>query len=100
MPEVKRETRKAFWSRVEAEGRQEEAKKLYEELFDDRELVESTYHKKIKRAVAGETFPSDSLTRHLTDLQRLCEADRADDRIIEKLREIVSNYRPAFSDAP
>jgi FlaA1/EpsC-like NDP-sugar epimerase len=74
--------------------------KLYEELFDDREQVESTCHKKIKRAVAGETFPADSLTRHLTDLQRLCEADHADDLIIEKLREIVSNYRPAFSDAP
>ena len=74
--------------------------KLYEELFDDREQVESTCHKKIKRAVAGETISADGLTRHLTDLQTLCEAGRADDLIIEKLREIVSNYRPAFSDAP
>src|SRR5437899_5285167 len=30
--------------------------KLYEELFDEREQVESTSHKKIKRAVSGETF--------------------------------------------
>jgi len=62
--------------------------------------VESTCHKKIKRAIAGETISADGLTRHLTDLQTLCEAGRADDLIIEKLREIVSNYRPAFSDAP
>ena len=74
--------------------------KLYEELFDDREQVESTSHKKIKRAIAEETFPADSLSQHLTDLHRVCEAGGADDLIIEKLREIVSNYRPALTDAP
>jgi hypothetical protein len=36
----------------------------------------------------------------LTELQKLCESTRADDLIVDKLREIVSNYRPAFSDAP
>jgi FlaA1/EpsC-like NDP-sugar epimerase len=74
--------------------------KLYEELFDDREQVESTCHKKIKRAVGADTFPAESVARHLTELQKLCESTRADDLIVDKLREIVSNYRPAFSDAP
>ena len=73
--------------------------KLYEELFDDRERVESTEYVKIKRAVGTETLGADSLARQLTDLQKLCEASHAEDLIVEKLRAIVFNYRPAFSDA-
>jgi FlaA1/EpsC-like NDP-sugar epimerase len=73
--------------------------KLFEELFDDRERVEATVHEKIKRAVGLEPFPADTLTRHLRELQTLCESGQSEDLIVEKLREIVSNYRPAFSDA-
>jgi len=73
--------------------------KLYEELFDDRERVESTVYVKIKRAIGTETLCADSLARQLTDLQKLCESSHAEDRIVEKLRAIVFNYRPALSDA-
>ena len=74
--------------------------KMYEELFDGRERVEATLHDKIKRAVGADTFSAESVARHLTELQKLCESTHADDLIVDKLREIVSNYRPAFSDAP
>jgi len=73
--------------------------KLYEELFDDRERVESTVYVKIKRAVGTETFCADSLTRQLMDLQKLCESGQSEDLIVEKLRTIVFHYRPAFSNA-
>ncbi len=74
--------------------------KLFEELFDDTERVEGTVHHKIKRAIGRETFSGGHFSRYLTDLQNLCESGQAEDLVIDKLREIVTNYQPAYSDGP
>jgi len=74
--------------------------KMYEELFDDTERVEGTMHQKIKRAIGRETFSAEIFSRYLTDLQNLCESGQAEEMVVEKLREIVTNYQPAYSNGP
>jgi FlaA1/EpsC-like NDP-sugar epimerase len=74
--------------------------KMYEELFDDTERVEETVHRKIKRAVGRDTFTAETFSRYLTDLQILCESGQAEELVVHKLREIVTNYQPAYSDGP
>lgn len=71
--------------------------KLYEELFDKEERVESTAHPKINRAVAKPAFTPGDLDRHLRDLDVLlqtCDAEVA----VKKLREMVPNYRTEAAD--
>ena len=45
--------------------------------------------------ISTETF-----SRYLTDLQHLCESGQAEEMVVEKLREIVTNYQPAYSNGP
>jgi FlaA1/EpsC-like NDP-sugar epimerase len=72
--------------------------KMFEELFDEAERVEQTVHHKIKRAVGRDTFAAAGFSRVLTDLQHLCESGDAEDLVVEKLREIVTNYQQVYTD--
>jgi FlaA1/EpsC-like NDP-sugar epimerase len=72
--------------------------KLYEELFEEKERVESTVHEKINRAAGKLPFGPGELDRHFRDLEVLlqtCDAEVA----VRKLRELVPHYKRNASDA-
>jgi FlaA1/EpsC-like NDP-sugar epimerase len=67
--------------------------KLYEELFESGERMESTSHGKIKRAVNRAPFGAEELSRHLAELETcLGRADAG--AILRKLQEMVPTYSP------
>jgi len=72
--------------------------KLSEELFAQDEQPCPTQHEKILVAQGSNTWDSETLRRHVRELEALArEGDAA--RITAKLREIVPEYRPGFSPA-
>jgi FlaA1/EpsC-like NDP-sugar epimerase len=73
--------------------------KLYEELFDGAEQVEATSHDKIKRAIRQQRLGGHQLLAHLADLEILCQHAANDASIVEKLKQIIPNYRPELSHA-
>jgi FlaA1/EpsC-like NDP-sugar epimerase len=67
--------------------------KLYEELFDATEQVESTAHAKIRRAISPPVIQSDRLDRAIAHLETaLSHGD--DDELIRRLNEAVPTYTP------
>lgn len=66
--------------------------KLYEELFDEQEQVESTAHAKINRAVGVPLLASD-LHQWIEDLpSRL--SGHTDEALLEELKRLVPSFRP------
>ena len=72
--------------------------KLYEELFDREESVESTAHAKVKRAVGRPVMEGDNLARHVRDLEALLDGSDPE-RLAKKLQEMVPNYNRCMPDA-
>lgn len=69
--------------------------KLYEELFEDSERVESTAHPKINRAVGG-PVPVEELDRWLDGLPvSLPTCD--EDELVLDLKRLVPSFRPSVS---
>jgi FlaA1/EpsC-like NDP-sugar epimerase len=69
--------------------------KLYEELFEDSERVESTTHPKINRAVGG-PVPVEELDRWLDGLPvSLPTCD--EDELVLDLKRLVPSFRPSVS---
>jgi FlaA1/EpsC-like NDP-sugar epimerase len=69
--------------------------KLYEELFEDSERVESTAHPKINRAV-GAPVPVEELDRWLDGLPvslPICD----EDELVLDLKRLVPSFRPGVS---
>ena len=69
--------------------------KLYEELFEDSERVESTAHPKINRAVGG-PVPVEELDRWLDGLQVSLPACGEDELVLD-LKRLVPSFRPGVS---
>jgi FlaA1/EpsC-like NDP-sugar epimerase len=69
--------------------------KLYEELFEESERVESTAHPKINRAVGG-PVPVGELNRWIEGLQvSLPESD--EEELLQDLKRLVPSFHPAVS---
>jgi FlaA1/EpsC-like NDP-sugar epimerase len=69
--------------------------KLYEELFEGTEEVESTAHAKINRAV-GAPLPAGDLEQWVKDLQTtLPERDEED--LLQDLKRLVPSFHPELS---
>lgn len=69
--------------------------KLYEELFEDSERVESTAHPKINRAVGG-PVPVEELDRWLEGLP-VCLPTCEEDELVLDLKRLVPSFRPSVS---
>jgi FlaA1/EpsC-like NDP-sugar epimerase len=67
--------------------------KLYEELFEETEQVESTSHAKIRRAISPPATQSDRLDQALTHLETAV-SHGDDDELIRRLNEAVPTYTP------
>jgi FlaA1/EpsC-like NDP-sugar epimerase len=68
--------------------------KLYEELFEQGEVIEPTSHDKIKRAVSRMPFGTDALNRHVTDLAAALQDPRAVS-VLRTLQALVPTYVPS-----
>ncbi len=69
--------------------------KLYEELFFDREHAEPTDHPKVLRALQAE-LPV-GVTSVADDLLQAVAAGRSEEELIERIRRLVPDYKPAAS---
>jgi len=69
--------------------------KLYEELFEDSERVESTSHPKINRAVGG-PVPVEELDRWLDGLPVSLPTYDEDELVLD-LKRLVPSFRPSVS---
>ena len=67
--------------------------KLYEELFEETEQVESTAHAKIRRAINVSAVQSDRLDRAIAHLEAAV-SHGDDDELIRRLNEAVPTYVP------
>jgi FlaA1/EpsC-like NDP-sugar epimerase len=67
--------------------------KLYEELFEETEQVESTAHTKIRRAISGSAIQQDLLDRVIAHLEAAV-SHGDDDELIRRLNEAVPTYTP------
>lgn len=70
--------------------------KLFEELFEETEQVESTPHVKIRRAVNTSAVQSDRLDRTIAHLEAAV-SHGDDDELIRRLHEAVPTYTPMSS---
>jgi FlaA1/EpsC-like NDP-sugar epimerase len=70
--------------------------KLYEELFEEAEQVESTPHAKIRRAISASAIQSDRLDRVIAHLEAAV-SHGDDDELIRRLNEAVPTYTPMSS---
>ncbi|MGH7259743.1 MAG: UDP-N-acetylglucosamine 4,6-dehydratase family protein, partial [Nitrospiraceae bacterium] len=68
--------------------------KLYEELFEQGEQLETTSHAKIRRAVSRMPFGSNELFSHLAELDK-CLAQPDPVMITRKLLALVPTYTPS-----
>jgi FlaA1/EpsC-like NDP-sugar epimerase len=72
--------------------------KLYEDLFDESEIMIPTNHKKLMTALPS--VPSSVVLHgHLASLDQIVR-DYATEDIVPKLRDIVPSFRGGFADAP
>jgi FlaA1/EpsC-like NDP-sugar epimerase len=67
--------------------------KLYEELFEETEQVESTPHAKIRRAISPPATQSNRLARAIAQLEAAV-SHGDDDELIRRLNEAVPTYSP------
>jgi FlaA1/EpsC-like NDP-sugar epimerase len=70
--------------------------KLYEELFEEAEQVESTAHTKIRRAVNASAVQSDRLDQAIAQLEAAV-SHGDEDELIRRLHEAVPTYTPMSS---
>ena len=67
--------------------------KLYEELFEETELVESTSHEKIQRAVGSARQNCEEVEQSILHLERALN-DGDDEVVIRRLHDVVPSYQP------
>jgi len=70
--------------------------KLFEELFEQGEQIESTSHNKIKRAITRMPFGADELSQRVAALEAALEQGEAAS-LIPQLQALVPTYRPSRS---
>ena len=70
--------------------------KLFEELFEEKEQVESTPHVKIRRAVNASAVQSDHVDRTVAHLEAAV-SHGDDDELIRRLQEAVPTFTPMSS---
>jgi FlaA1/EpsC-like NDP-sugar epimerase len=67
--------------------------KLYEELFEEAELVEPTAHAKIQRAVGPFRRNCEEVEQSILQLERALN-DGDDEAIVRRLHDVVPSYQP------
>jgi FlaA1/EpsC-like NDP-sugar epimerase len=70
--------------------------KLFEELFEETEQVESTAHAKVRRAVNASAVQLDRFDRAITHLE-IAVNHGDDDELIRRLNEAVPTFTPMSS---
>jgi len=72
--------------------------KLYEDLFDETEIMIPTSHRKLMTALPS--VPSSAVLHgHLADLEQIVLSYAAED-IVPKMRDILPSFRGGFPDVP
>lgn len=66
--------------------------KLYEELFDESEVMVPTFHEKLKIAIPNNVPSPDALLRHITALDRIITTSSLDE-LIPEIQKIVPNFK-------
>ena len=66
--------------------------KLYEELFDESEMVVATSYEKLRVAVPDKIPSTDMLMAHISSLEHIVSSNSVDD-IIPEIQKIVPNFK-------